>query len=151
MADTDRTEAFLSVDPARVAVVLVDFQNDFCESDGFRGSRPNNTANAATAVRANEFATAAAAHGTTTIYTRQVVDLTRLDLRQRRWEERSTLCRAGTRGAELFVPPVPNAATTMSFRRTWCRGSTPVTPPPIAPSESSSNTCIPLRLHRTFC
>jgi nicotinamidase-related amidase len=78
MGDTDRTEAFLSADPSRVAVVLVEFQNDFCELNAFGGARPNNTANA---VRANEFATAAAVYGTTTIYTRQVSDVTRSFLR----------------------------------------------------------------------
>ena len=109
VVETERVDAFLAIDPSRVAVVLVDFQNDFCEPGAFGIDPPNNTANATTAQHANEFAHAASRYGTKTIYTRQVVDLSQLDHRQRRWEEDSTLCRAGTRGAELFVAPVPGS------------------------------------------
>ena len=112
----DRVDAFLALDLARVAVVLVDFQNDFCEPGVFGVDPPDNTANAATARHANEFARAASAHGTKTIYTRQVLDLSRLDHRQRRWEEDSPLCRVGTRGAELFVDPVPGSVVITKSR-----------------------------------
>ncbi len=90
-------------------MVLVDFQNDFCEPGAFGVDPPDNTANASTAEHANRFASAASAYGTTTIYTRQVLDERRLDERQRRWEHDSLLCRTGTPGAELFVLPVPGA------------------------------------------
>jgi nicotinamidase-related amidase len=109
VVEPDRVDAFLTLDPSRIAVVLVDFQNDFCEPGAFGVDPPNNTANAATAHRANEFARAASAYGTKTIYTRQVVDLGQLDERRRRWEEDSALCRVGTPGAELFIDPIPGS------------------------------------------
>ena len=114
--DADRIDAFLAVDPSRVAVVLVDFQNDFCEPSAFGIDPPDNTANATTARRANQFASAASAYGTKTIYTRQILNLQRLDQHQRRWEEDSTLCRVGTHGAELFVAPVPGSLVIEKLR-----------------------------------
>jgi nicotinamidase-related amidase len=109
VSDADRLSGFLSVAPSRVAIVLVDLQNDFCEPGALGVDPPINTANATTARRANEFARAAARCGVKSIYTRQVLDLGRLDNRQRRWEQNSVLCRRGTHGAELFVEPVPES------------------------------------------
>jgi nicotinamidase-related amidase len=116
VSERDRFEAFLSVELSRVAVVLVDFQRDFCEAGSFGGDPPNITANAETAVRANTFALAASRLGVTTIYTREVLDFERLDERQRRWEEGSQTCRVGTPGAELFVEPVPGSVVVEKLR-----------------------------------
>jgi nicotinamidase-related amidase len=103
----------LDLDPARVAVVLVDFQRDFCDASGVESGT---SGNAAAAVRANAFAEQAARFGVRVVYSRQVLDLERLTTRQRRWEEGSRLCLAGTPGAELFVPPVPGARLVRKHR-----------------------------------
>lgn len=96
--------------PNQVAVVLVDFQNDFCHPDACRVHPPTNTANAATALRANEFARRAARLGANVIYTQQVLNLARLSPLQRRMESVDTgLCIESSWGAELFVDPVPEA------------------------------------------
>jgi nicotinamidase-related amidase len=95
----------------QIAVVLVDFQNDFCHPDACRGRPPTNTANAATARRANTFARQAAHLGMHVIYAQQVLNLARLTPLQRQWETLETgLCIAGSWGAELFVDPIPGAA-----------------------------------------
>jgi nicotinamidase-related amidase len=101
--------ALFSVDPSRVAVVLVDFQNDLCAPGAFGADPPNNAANAATAHRANEFARAAIGYGAKAIYTRQVHDDARLDERQRRWERQPSACRMSPDGRDLFIEPVPGA------------------------------------------
>lgn len=98
----EQVGGLLSLDPARVAVLLIDFQRDFCVPAGTTG-------NADTARHANEFARRAASFGVRTIYSRQVLDLDALTARQRRWERDSTLCRAGSPGAELYVDPVPGS------------------------------------------
>jgi len=116
VSDGDRLGRFLGIEPSRVALVLVDLQNDFCEAGAFGVDPPVNTANAAMARRANEFALAAGRYGVRTIYTKQVLDLDRLDDRQRRWEQDSLLCRVGTHGAELFVEPVPESILVEKFR-----------------------------------
>jgi nicotinamidase-related amidase len=87
----------------------VDFQNDSCAPRAFGLESPNNTANAATAHRANEFARAAIGYGAKVIYTRQVNDPSHLDERQRHWERQSIACRMSPRGRELFIEPVPGA------------------------------------------
>jgi nicotinamidase-related amidase len=97
------------LEPAQIAVVLVDFQNDFCRSPEPGHDPAQTAANAAAARRAAAFAAAASGLGLRVIYTRQVLDLARLDLRQRRKEEHSRLCRAGTPGADLFIEPVPGS------------------------------------------
>jgi nicotinamidase-related amidase len=111
-----RVDQLLNLDPKRVAVVLVDFQSDFCEPPGVEPGRAGTDANSRTALRANEFAAEAAGLGVRVIYSQQVLDLDRLSERQRRWENGSRLCVAGSAGAELFVPPVP-AARVVSKRR----------------------------------
>jgi nicotinamidase-related amidase len=50
------------------------------------------------------------------IYTQQVLDLDRLTARQRRWEEASQLCLAGSAGAELFIPAVSGAEVVIKYR-----------------------------------
>jgi nicotinamidase-related amidase len=106
-----RVEQLLDLDPSRVAVLLIDFQRDFCvdlepESGAATTGLVNN---ARTAGQANVFAAQAAQLGVRVIYSQQVLDLDRLSGRQRRWEEGSQLCVAGSDGAELFVRPVPGA------------------------------------------
>ena len=55
---------FFELPPARVAVVLIDFQNDFCSPEVAAAGAPvTNTRNAAAAVRANRFAATAAQLG----------------------------------------------------------------------------------------
>jgi nicotinamidase-related amidase len=66
--------AFFDLDPRRVAVVLIDFQNDFCSPQVFDGRRVTNTHNAIAAARANRFAAQAHRLGAQMVYTRQVFD-----------------------------------------------------------------------------
>jgi nicotinamidase-related amidase len=107
--ESDRVERLLDVDPGRVAVVLVDLQRDFCGPPGVDVRQAGTSGNARTALRANGFAAEAARLGVRVIYSQQVLDLDRLTSRQRRWEEDSRLCVAGSEGAELFVQPVPGS------------------------------------------
>lgn len=107
---------FRDLDPSRVAVVLVDFQNDFCHPAACAPGEPTNTHNAATAVRANEFARRAVEVGAHVVYTRQVLDLDRLTPRQRRHETPDGLCAKDSWGAELYVPPVDGAAVVTKYR-----------------------------------
>lgn len=135
---------FFSLPPARVAVVLVDFQNDFCSPKVARGGPVTNTGNAAAAGRANAFAAAAASAGAHVIYTRQALDLDRLTARQRRWERPDGLCAAGSWGAELFLDPVPGAVVVTKHRfDCWQTSSlvrTPETTPTTAPSATTYAT-----------
>jgi nicotinamidase-related amidase len=100
---------FFSLPPSRVAVVLIDLQNDFCSPKVAHGRPVSNTGNAAAAFRADSFAAAASSAGAQIVYTRQVLDPDRLTARQRRWERPDGLCAAGSWGAELYVDPVPGA------------------------------------------
>lgn len=104
-------EKMADLPPHQVAVVLVDFQNDFCHPDACHARPPSNTANAATALWANDFARRAAYLGAHVIYSRQVLDLARLTPLQRRWESSETgLCVEGSWGAKLFVNPIPGSS-----------------------------------------
>jgi nicotinamidase-related amidase len=107
---------FFDLPPERVAVVLIDFQNDFCSPAVATAGPATNTRNAAAAVRANRFAAAAAQLGANVVYTRQVLDPRRLTARQRRWERPDGLCTAGSWGAELFLEPVPGSAVVTKDR-----------------------------------
>src|SRR5262249_39838728 len=111
-----RVDQLLDLDPGRVAVVLVDFQRDFCGPPGVEAGRSGTDANARTALRANAFAAEAARLGIRVIYSQQVLEMDRLTWRQRRWEIGSRLCMAGSGGAELFVPPVPGARVVRKHR-----------------------------------
>lgn len=113
---TQTGESFFDLRPEHVAVVLVDFQNDFCSPQVFHGTPATNTLNAETAQRANEVALQASARGAHVIYTRQVLDLDTLTPRQRRWERADGLCAAGSVGADLFVKPVPGAHVVTKHR-----------------------------------
>ncbi len=95
--------------PKRVGVLLVDFQNQFCHPRACGPGPVTNTANAAAARRANEFAAESARLGMQVIYTRQVLDRDRLTARQRHWDDQLGLCLKGSWEAELFVDPVPGS------------------------------------------
>ena len=94
--------------PARVCVLMVDFQNQFCHPRASGTGPVISHHNARTARRANAFA-AAAGLGAQVIYTRQVLDLGELTARQRHWDEQLGLCRKGSWEAELFIEPVPGS------------------------------------------
>jgi nicotinamidase-related amidase len=113
---TGRVGQLLDLDPSRVAILLVDFQRDFCAPPAVEPGRAGTDANARTAVRANSFAAQAARLGVRVIYSQQVLDVDRLTWRQRRWEVGNRLCEAGSDGAELFVPPVPGARVVRKHR-----------------------------------
>jgi nicotinamidase-related amidase len=103
--------------PHEVAVLLVDFQNDFCHPDVAKGRAPTNTANARTAAMANAFARRAAHLGAHVIYSQQIMSLPRLTLRQRQWESaQDGLCIEGSWGAELFVERVPSSVVVRKYR-----------------------------------
>lgn len=100
-------ESLTDLPAERVALLLVDFQYDFCAG---------NAGNAAAARRARDVAAQAARYGVRAIYSRQVYDPDRLTDRQRRREGPNSLCRKGSRGAELFVPPVPGSRVVRKYR-----------------------------------
>ncbi len=112
----ETAEGFFGLSPRRVAVVMVDFQNDFCSPEVFSNGPVTNTGNAETARRANAFARHAAGLGARVVYTRQVLDMDHLTARQRRWERPDGLCAAGTWGADLFVTPVPGSSVVVKYR-----------------------------------
>lgn len=105
-----------SIDPRRVAVVLIDFQNDFCSPEVFQDRPATNTHNAAAAALANEFALSVHRRGAHVIYTQQVFDPSKLTERQRSMTSSGELCAAGTWGAELFLEPIPGAAVVTKDR-----------------------------------
>jgi nicotinamidase-related amidase len=107
---------FLDLPPERVAVLLVDFQNDFCSPEVFNGKAPTNSLNAETARRASEFGRRASDLGAHSIYTRQILDLAKLTNRQRQWESADGLCSAGSWGAELFIEPIPRSHVVTKYR-----------------------------------
>jgi nicotinamidase-related amidase len=109
-------ESFFELPLNRVAVVLIDFQNDFCSPEVAGDGPATNTNNAAAALRANAFARDAASLGARVVYTQQVLDLERLTERQRRWERADGLCAAGSWGVELFIPPVPGSEVIVKDR-----------------------------------
>jgi nicotinamidase-related amidase len=102
--------------PDRVAVLLVDFQNDFCSPEVFRDTPPTNTQNALAAHHANQFADKAAALGAHIIYSQQILDFPTLTPRQRRREHPNGPCAVGSWGAELFIQPVPGAHVVTKHR-----------------------------------
>ncbi len=112
MAQTD----FDGLAPHEIAVLLVDFQNDFCHPNAAGGCPAGNTANARVAAEANEFARQASMHGAHVIYSQQILNLSRLTPLQRRWETPGGLCAEGSWGAELFIAPIPGATIVRKYR-----------------------------------
>lgn len=108
--------AFFDLDPRRVAVVLIDFQNDFCRPKVFEGDKVINTHNAIAAARANRFAGDAHRHGAQVVYTRQVFDPANLTERQLRTASSAELCAAGSWGAELFIEPISGSTVAVKDR-----------------------------------
>src|SRR4051812_39445185 len=102
---TARASDLLALPLDRVAVVLIDFQNDFCSPAAGGGRPPTNTHNEATARRADAFAREAVGLGAHVVYTQQVLEWDRMTPRQRRWETPDGLCAAGSWGAELYLAP----------------------------------------------
>jgi hypothetical protein len=64
----------------------------------------------------NESARRGSALGAHVIYTRQVLDLSKLTSRQRRWEHPDGLCALGSWGAEPFIEPVRGAHVVSKYR-----------------------------------
>jgi nicotinamidase-related amidase len=100
----------------RVAILLVDFQNDFCSPELFGDAAPTNTLNAETACHATEFACKASAFGAHVLYSHQILDLSRFTPRQRQWDRPDGLCAVGSWGAELFVGPPRGAHVVTKYR-----------------------------------
>ena len=116
VGERDQVNELSKLEPNRVGVVLVDFQNDFCRPPGPDEDPAQTQANADAARRANHFAAEAASLGMRVIYSRQILDLAQLTPRQRRREEHSRLCLAGSDGAELFVEPVAGSRIVRKYR-----------------------------------
>ena len=116
MTQPGHVDGLLDLEPRRVAVLLVDFQNDFCTAAGADPDPEQTQANAAAARRAGAFAAGAARLGARIIYTQQLLDLARLTDRQRRWDQHSQLCVAGSPGAELYISAVPGSRVVRKFR-----------------------------------
>lgn len=110
------TEGFFDLLPRQVAVVMVDFQNDFCSPEVFGGGPVTNSRNAEAAQRASVFAARAAELGARVVYTQQILDISQLTGRQRRWERPDGLCAAGTWGAELYIEPVRGSSVVVKHR-----------------------------------
>jgi len=102
--------------PHEIAVLLVDFQNDFCHPDAAGGCPAGNTANARSAAKANDFAHHAAALGVHVVYSQQILSLSRLTPLQRQWETAGGLCAEGSWGAELCIAPIPGATIVRTYR-----------------------------------
>ena len=96
---------FFDLAPERVAVVLIDFQNDFCSPGVAASAQPTNTHNAAATTSQPRLPTPEPTSSTPA----RSSTLDRLTPRQRRWERPGGLCAAGSWGAELFLDPVPAA------------------------------------------
>jgi nicotinamidase-related amidase len=116
MHQPDQIDELRKLESRRVAVLLVDFQNDFCRPSTPEQDPAQTQANAEAARRASAFASEATGLGMRVIYSQQILDPARLTSRQRRWEEGSQLCLAGSAGAELFIDPVPGSRIARKYR-----------------------------------
>lgn len=102
---TAQATDLLSLPLDKIAVILVDFQNDFCTAAG--QGQPTNTHNEATARRANHFAADATTLGAHVIYTQQILDYAKMAPRQQRWEQPDGLCAIGSGGPTCTSTPSP--------------------------------------------
>jgi len=100
----DQVEELSKLEPHRVAVVLVDFQNDFCRPARPDGDPLQTQANAETAWRANDFAAEAARLGMRVIYSQQIQAL------PGRIRRSGTVHRSGTGVANCPQVPVRRLA-----------------------------------------
>jgi len=107
-----------TLEPSQIALVCVDFQNDFCHSEGKAGHGASS--NAAAAERANDVAARFIARGAHVIYTKQELDPAQLTDKQRQFESPDGLCLVGSWGAELYLSPVEGAHVITKHRfDTW--------------------------------
>jgi len=102
------------MDPKSVAVVLIDFQNDFCHQEAH--AIDNKVSNREASARANKFAAAAASLGANVVYTKQVLDPDFLSERQREWAINENLCLKDSWGSELFLKPIPVSTVVTKYR-----------------------------------
>jgi len=102
------------IEPENIAVVLIDFQNSFCQ----QGSSPvdDKTSNRKAALRANTFAAAASRLGAKIVYTKQILDPDYITPRQREWAVAENICPKGSWESELFLEPVPGATVVTKYR-----------------------------------
>lgn len=102
------------IDPTNIAVVLIDFQNSFCQ----QGSKPvdDKTSNRRTALRANEFADSASRLGAKIVYTKQILDPDMITPRQRQWAIPENICPKDSWESELFLEPVSGATVVTKYR-----------------------------------
>jgi nicotinamidase-related amidase len=110
MEQTDIT----NIDPKKIAVVLIDFQNAFCHENSFEVD--DKASNRATALRANEFAQFSSDFGATVVYTRQIYRSDQLTSRQNKWAKLEGLCKDGTWESELFLKPIEGSIIISKFR-----------------------------------
>lgn len=94
------------IDPAHTALLLVDFQNDFCSQEGGAGKRGADLTSArAAAERSHEVLEAARAAGILVVFIRAVYDEVYLSGPQLEIKARKNiahLCQSNTWGVELF-------------------------------------------------
>ena len=104
----------IDIEPANIAVVLIDFQNSFC----LQGTGPvdDKTSNRKAALRSNEFATAANRLGSKIVYTKQVLDPDLVTPRQREWAVAENICPKGSWESDLFLEPVSGATVVTKYR-----------------------------------
>ncbi len=96
------------VDPAHSAVVVIDYQNDFCADEGWFGKIGRNLKDMqAMAPRLVKFVDAARAHGVPVVWVRNAYDDVYLATNQKERTQRkelgSTPCLSGTWGQEFYV------------------------------------------------
>jgi len=104
----------ISINPNNIAVVLIDFQNGFCQ----KGSNPvdDKTSNRKAALRANEFAASASRLGVKIVYTKQILDPEMITPRQREWAIPENICPKGSWASELYIEPVPGSEVVTKYR-----------------------------------
>ncbi len=104
----------VSINPKNIAVVLIDFQNGFCQ----KGSNPvdDKTSNRKAALRANEFAASASSLGAKIVYTKQILDPEMITPRQREWAIPENICPKDSWESELFLEPVSGATVVAKYR-----------------------------------
>jgi len=104
----------VSIDPNKIAIVLIDFQNSFCQ----QGSNPvdDKTSNRKAAFSANEFAASASHLGAKIVYTKQILDPEMITPRQRKWAIPENICPKDSWESELFLEPISGATVVTKYR-----------------------------------
>jgi nicotinamidase-related amidase len=111
---TQSQSDIISIDPNNIAVVLIDFQNGFCQ----QSSNPvdDKASNRKAALHANEFAASASRLGAKIVYTKQILDPEMITPRQRQWAIPENICPKDSWESELFLEPVPVATVVTKYR-----------------------------------